>query len=203
MEYNSAALKKTWHSPVYMFFSPNVSIQYHNDRLCHFFPCGSRKCKTKLGGVCRYQDTKDKSSTTNLKHHAIGCFGEDAVNNALKGKDAGANSGSIFVAFARQGQQPVNYTHRVHTNRELHELLCAGRPNIHLPSPDTLSHDIKTAFEICGQRVGKLLRCLHFVTDAWTSPNHQAFVAWTVHLEHEGKMFSFLLDIVEVAKVHC
>jgi len=42
---------------------------------------------------------------------------------------------------------------------------------------------------------------LHFATDAWTSPNHRAFVAWTVHLEHEGKMFSFLLDIIEVAEV--
>ena len=35
------------------------------------------------------------------------------------------------------------------------------------------------------------------------SPNHQAFVAWTVHLEHEGKMFLFLLNIIEVAEVCC
>jgi len=37
--------------------------------------------------------------------------------------------------------------------------------------------------------------------DAWTSPNHQAFVAWTVHLEHWGHMLTFLLNIVEVAEV--
>jgi len=94
-------------------------VQYYDGRLCHFFPCGARKCKTALGGVRRYQDTKDKSSTTNLKHHAIGCFGEDAVNNAMKGKDAGANSGSIYAAFARQGQQAVHYSHRTHTNPEV------------------------------------------------------------------------------------
>jgi hypothetical protein len=41
---------------------------------------------------------------------------------------------------------------------------------------------------------------LHFATDAWTSPNHRAFVAWTVHLEYEGHPLSFLLDIVEVAE---
>src|SRR5271168_527690 len=37
--------------------------------------------------------------------------------------------------------------------------------------------------------------------DAWTSPNHCAFVAWTVHLEFEGEMLAFLLDIIEVPKV--
>ncbi len=42
---------------------------------------------------------------------------------------------------------------------------------------------------------------LHFVTDAWTSTNHKAFVAVTVHLEHDGVPLVFLLDIVEVAKV--
>jgi hypothetical protein len=43
--------------------------------------------------------------------------------------------------------------------------------------------------------------CLHFTTDAWTSPNHRAFVAWTVHLEYEGSMLAFLLDIIEVPEV--
>ncbi|KAG1898843.1 uncharacterized protein F5891DRAFT_954834, partial [Suillus fuscotomentosus] len=165
---------------------------------------GAWKCKTALGGVRHYQDTKDKSLTTNLKHHAIGCFGEDAVNNAMKGKDAGVNSGSVYAAFARQGQQPVHYSHRTHKNPEL---LCAGRSNIELLSPDVLSCNIKVAIEKCSEHIRQLLRDhpgrLHFATDAWTLSNHCAFVAWTVHLEYEGKMFSFLLDIIEVAEVRC
>jgi hypothetical protein len=32
--------------------------------------------------------------------------------------------------------------------------------------------------------------------------NHHAFVAWTVHLEHEGKMLAFLLNIIEVPESH-
>jgi hypothetical protein len=40
-----------------------------------------------------------------------------------------------------------------------------------------------------------------FATDAWTSPNHRAFLAWTVQLEHEGQPLVFLLDIVEVPEV--
>jgi endonuclease IV len=40
------------------------------------------------------------------------------------------------------------------------------------------------------------------------SPNHQAFIVWTVHLQHEGKMLAFLLDVIEVPEVrfpicHC
>lgn len=43
---------------------------------------------------------------------------------------------------------------------------------------------------------------LHFATDAWTSPNHKAYVAITVHFEQDGIPISLLLDIVEVAESH-
>ena len=43
---------------------------------------------------------------------------------------------------------------------------------------------------------------LNFTTDAWTSPNHKAYVAFTVHFEHEGSPMLMLLDVVEVAKSH-
>ena len=42
---------------------------------------------------------------------------------------------------------------------------------------------------------------LHFSTDAWTSPNHRAFVAFAVHFEQNGVPISLLLDFVEVAEV--
>jgi hypothetical protein len=42
---------------------------------------------------------------------------------------------------------------------------------------------------------------VHFATDAWTSPNHRAFVAWTVHLHDAGHILAFLLDVVEVPEV--
>lgn len=43
--------------------------------------------------------------------------------------------------------------------------------------------------------------CLSFTTDAWTSPNHRAYVAVSVHLEKKGVPFSMILDIIEVAEV--
>jgi hypothetical protein len=201
----------------------------------------------------------------NLRHHAIRCFGEDAVKNATNPQDIESQNGSIFASFARQGQESVQYTHRSHSNPEirygtsstspkdilmyftsarvvkwvtennrpanivndpeLRNLLSAGRPHISIPSPSTVSRDINASFVKCRERVSKLLRVswfmrtsykcdcthvnyyqeyggrLHFATDAWTSPNHRAFVAWTVHLQHEGEMLAFLLDIIEVPEV--
>jgi hypothetical protein len=43
---------------------------------------------------------------------------------------------------------------------------------------------------------------LNFATDAWTSPNHKAYMAITVHFTHNGAPVSMLLDLVEVAKSH-
>ena len=42
---------------------------------------------------------------------------------------------------------------------------------------------------------------MSFATDAWTSPNHKAFVAVLVHFEHKGKPMCIILDVVEVAEV--
>ncbi len=43
---------------------------------------------------------------------------------------------------------------------------------------------------------------LSFGTDAWTSPNFKAYVAVTVHFEHNGEPTCLLLDVVEVAQSH-
>jgi hypothetical protein len=43
---------------------------------------------------------------------------------------------------------------------------------------------------------------LSFATDAWTSPNHKAYVAVTVHFEKDGEPISMLLHIAELACSH-
>lgn len=43
---------------------------------------------------------------------------------------------------------------------------------------------------------------MSFATDAWTSPNHKAFVAVTVHFQKDGVLVAMLLDLVEVAESH-
>jgi hypothetical protein len=43
---------------------------------------------------------------------------------------------------------------------------------------------------------------LSFATDAWTSPNHKAYIAITVHFQKDGVLVAMLLDLVEVAESH-
>lgn len=42
---------------------------------------------------------------------------------------------------------------------------------------------------------------LNFATNAWTLPNHKAYMALTVHLEHNRKPLS-MLDVIKVPKGH-
>ncbi|KAI0245489.1 hypothetical protein BJV78DRAFT_1138365, partial [Lactifluus subvellereus] len=218
-------LKKTWRLSIYSFFKPDITLQYYKGRPYHYFICAAPKCKT--GGVHQFQDSKDKSSTGNLRYHATCCFSEDAVLDAAATKKE--DPCSIHSLFAHHGKQPVRCTIHAYTNSEIHahivrwitannhplniindrelrRLLTAGQLNAILPSPDTISQDISAAFEKCQDRIAKLLQeyngRLHFATDAWTSLNHCAFAAWTVHLSHGGEMLSFLLDINELSEVH-
>ena len=106
-----------------------------------------------------------------------------------------------LVKWVTKNNRPT----RIIEDRELRELLLTGRPATQLPSAMTISRDIQTSFALCRDRIAKLLRehpgKIHFATDTWTSPNHRAFVAWTVHFEHQGHMLAFLLDIIEVPEV--
>ncbi|KAF7340927.1 Dimer-Tnp-hAT domain-containing protein [Mycena sanguinolenta] len=164
-----------------------------------------------------------------MRKHAVQCFGQNVVDAAMNGEGATNPDGSIFAAFARAGQRPVNVAYRAHTNPEaranivqwvtestrpahlvndrgFRTLMTAGRPTLQLPSGRTVSRDIRASFIKCKTTIDNLLQNypgqLNFATDAWTSPNHRAFVAWTVHLHYEGSPLAFLLDIIEVPESH-
>ncbi|KAJ7781894.1 hypothetical protein DFH07DRAFT_728889, partial [Mycena maculata] len=164
---------------------------------------GVKRYQTKVNG----DPQSDRSSTSNLKKHVKQCWGSDVIEARIKGVAADANrDGSIFAAFARSGQRPVNVSHRTHTQPEFRcDLLTAGRPELKVPSRSTVARDLKAVYEWSADRVKKLLTeydgRLSFATDAWTSPNHRAFVAWTIHLQHKGEPLVFLLDIFEVPEV--
>lgn len=101
-------------------------------------------------------------------------------------------------------------------------LMKTGCPDYWIPSPSTVSRDVKTVFSKTRNCIAKLLQvcylsallyssftqiqehdgALSFATDAWTSPNHRAYVAVTVHFEHEGVPICMLLDFVEVPRSH-
>jgi hypothetical protein len=91
-------------------------------------------------------------------------------------------------------------------DRGFQTLMKTGRPDYYIPSPETVSRDVKKVFVRCRQRIAKMLQehdgVLNFATDAWTSPNHKAYVAVTVHFEEKGVPISMLLDLVQVATNH-
>ncbi|KAG1839441.1 hypothetical protein DFJ58DRAFT_667761, partial [Suillus subalutaceus] len=138
-------------------------------------------------------------------------------------------TGTIKSSFERKGKGKVTYSHRQHTHTEtraeivrwvseslrpfetvndrgFQNLMKTGRPEYYIPSPSTVARDVKQVFVKTCEQIARMLQNydgkLNFGTDAWTSPNHRAYVAISVHLEHEGQPFSMILDIVEVAKVH-
>jgi len=89
---------------------------------------------------------------------------------------------------------------------ELINLFKTGHTHIKVPSPNTVWRNVKAAYSKCRERIINLLQAypghIHFATDTWTLTNHHAFVVWTMHVEHEGAMLAFLLDIVEIPESH-
>ncbi|KAH7926229.1 hypothetical protein BV22DRAFT_986403, partial [Leucogyrophana mollusca] len=215
-------LSKDWNSPIYAFFVPTPTVRYLKGRCYHEFHCMAKGCKE---GIRRYLDTKDAKSTSNMRKHVRTCWGEDVLNTVDEAKNATVardtiitallETGTITAAFERKGKGKVTYSHRQHTKTEakcivndrgFQSLMKTGRPDYYIPSPSTVSRDVKLVFARVRQRIAGMLQKydgnINFATDAWTSPNHRPFVAVTAHLEHEGRPLALLLDIVGVSKSH-
>ncbi|KDR70618.1 hypothetical protein GALMADRAFT_48478, partial [Galerina marginata CBS 339.88] len=213
-------LLKEWTSPIYVFFPKIPRIEYKESRRYHVFECGASHCKGKNGrDVRRYLNTSDARSTSNMRKHARICWGDEAVAAADATKDlAGAREvlaksksklrdGLITAEFERIGKGKVTYSHRQHTKTETRwSLMKTGRPEYYLPSPETVSRDVKTVFVAIRKHLAKMLQehegALNFATDVWTSPNHKVYIAVTVHFEVKGVPASMLLDLLEVARSH-
>ncbi|KAJ7714304.1 hypothetical protein B0H14DRAFT_3523058 [Mycena olivaceomarginata] len=179
---DDAEPKKKWTSPIYSFFS-NITIVHKDD--------GSRYHLFKHASIwCQNNGPKD---------HAIRCFGQNVVDAAIRGDTTKNPDGLIFAAFARAGQWPVDVMHRAHTNAEARGL------RKHLVCRTLLKIAVSASFAKCKIMIDNSLQehpgQLSFATDAWTSPNHRAFVVWTVHLPLDGNPLSFLLDIIEVPEI--
>ncbi|KAF5309387.1 hypothetical protein D9619_012291 [Psilocybe cf. subviscida] len=146
-------------------------------------------------------------------------------------KAALAEQAPLTAMFERmsKGKGKVTYSHTQHTKTEVKEaivrwvtenhrpfnivsdewflmLMKTGRPTHYIPSPATVSRDVKNVFVRCRERIAKMLQEydgeLNFATDAWTSPNDKALIAISVHFELKGEPASMLLDLVEVARSH-
>jgi len=118
-------LKKDWNAPIYSFFHPVPTIDYHKGRRFHEFTCAAKGCQKRIR---RYLDKADAKSTGNLRKHAKKCWGIETVEAADKTKDAsearqsgitsGHPNGSITGLFERVGKGKGTFSHRQHTKME-------------------------------------------------------------------------------------
>ncbi|KAL4264915.1 Zinc finger BED domain-containing [Pleurotus pulmonarius] len=204
-------MRKKWRSPIYAFFSPEPSIEY------------------KQGG--NSTGNMHKHANTCWGKEAVETADEAGDVDTVRTKVVQGilRDGKITTSFERKGKGKVTYSHQQHTKTETKAeivqwvteslrpfkivsdrgfqcLMKTGRPGYYLPSPTTVSRDVKMVFSKARNRIVKMLKeydgDLNFATDAWTSPNHRVFVAITVHLEMKGEPLSMLLDLVEVAESH-
>lgn len=119
-----------WNSHIYAFFDPIPAIEYVDGRRVHVFRCNAKACTCKgIHGrfVCRLLDSKDAKSMSNLRRHAKGCWGDDAVESS-KGVNVEAareiigrgklRDGSLTAAFERIGKGKMTFSHRQHTTTE-------------------------------------------------------------------------------------
>jgi hypothetical protein len=131
------------------------------------FQCAAQMCKHKLRGVWRFLDKGDVKLTGNMQKHAKKCWGDDVVASADKANDANEvrqttvkgslDPQSIMATFERKGRDMVTYSHRQHTKSEARAEIIqwvseSKRPFnivkdcIYIPSPTTVSQDVKRVF---------------------------------------------------------
>ncbi|KAF8223902.1 hypothetical protein L208DRAFT_1314735 [Tricholoma matsutake] len=107
-----------------------------------------------------------------------------------------------IAKWVAESNRPANIV----SNPELIDLLMTGHPHLKVPCQNTVRCDVKVAYVKCHEHISKLPQDhpghVHFTTDAWMSTNHHVFVAWTMHIEHNGTMLAFLLDAIKVPESH-
>ncbi|KAJ3574247.1 hypothetical protein NP233_g1903 [Leucocoprinus birnbaumii] len=146
------------------------------------------------------------------------------------GKIKNNPDGDITAMFSRAEEKgAITYSHRQHTTEQARAeivrwvaesmrpfsivedqgfqvLMKTGRPMYRIPSAVTVGRDVKHVFKKTKKRIGKMLRDydgkLSFATDGWTSTNHKAYIAVTVHLIMDDKPLVLLLDIIELPISH-
>jgi hypothetical protein len=106
---------------------------------------------------------------------------------------------------------------------ELIEILTDLNNKVIVPSPTTLSRDVREIFNMSRLKVASILQVcffrtfksisleltfmqsypgrLHLCVDGWTSPNVIAFLGATVHWVVDGRMQSLILDFIKYVDI--
>ncbi|KAG1726769.1 hypothetical protein EDB19DRAFT_1622345, partial [Suillus lakei] len=199
-------LMNDWNSPVYAFFDLTPQIIEIDGCCTHDFKCQATRCKTKVRRYLDKGDARLTGNMRKHVHSCWGDKVLKAADQAKNANEVHQKiissflrNGSITASFERNGKGKVTYSHRQHTHVETRaELVCwvsknlrpfdivkdhafqslmkTGRPEYYIPSPSTVSRDVRQVFVWTRQRVATMLQeyngKINFTTDSWSSPNH-------------------------------
>ncbi|KAG2756744.1 hypothetical protein P692DRAFT_20714955, partial [Suillus brevipes Sb2] len=181
-------LMKEWVSPVYAFFEPKPRIVEHDGRRAHQFKCCARGCKTMIRRFLDKKDARSTGNMRKHVKSCWGDDVLQAADQAKDAQEVRTKivggilrNGSITASFERKGKGKVTYSHRQHTRTEtkaeivhwvaeslrpfeivkdrgFQSLMKTGRPEYYLPSPATVSHDVRLVFARTRQRIAKMTK---------------------------------------------
>ncbi|KAF9046075.1 hypothetical protein BDZ89DRAFT_942339, partial [Hymenopellis radicata] len=216
-------------SAIFGFYEPDIGLVYCDTDAGKQVPHDSFRCYKCRGWVYRNRTTQDRSSGSGLRTHANKCFSVEAVKAAMASKDLDGTRKSIQQAqqerqttltdllskLVDRGKEiyatislikAENYRpFKVVADRAFKKLMKTGRPSAYIPHPTTVSRDTKTLFAKTRRCLAKhfktLQSCIQIILDAWTSPNHKAFVSYSAQWEEDGHIVSTVLDFCELGEV--
>ncbi|TFK79359.1 hypothetical protein K466DRAFT_570280 [Polyporus arcularius HHB13444] len=215
---------KVWMVPVYTFYKPKIAIVRQGKRVGFQFDYAKPGCKHSC---TRWTKTKNKTSMQKLRHHVKSCWGAEILTEAQRlgnlkaahtGVEAFRHTGTIMNFFDCKAKGKVTYSIRNHTAMEARSfvmLMKTGWRQYQLPSPSTVSRDVQQVFLRCCKRIMKMHQvCITIAKAALQSMTYEtsqnfldiakskALIVFAVHLHHDGKLLSFLLDVIEVVEAH-
>jgi hypothetical protein len=175
-----------WNSPIYAFFHPIPTIGYKDGRRYHEFNCFALTCKKSVRRFLDKKDAGSTSNLHKHAKICWGLDTVKAAMEAQNASEARqilsqSKDGSISAAFQIKGKGKVMYSHRQHTRTEtkaeivrwvsenarpfsivsdrgFKNLMKTGRPEYYLPSPTTVSRDVRLVFARSRQRIAALLQ---------------------------------------------
>ncbi|KAF8328487.1 hypothetical protein F5887DRAFT_864088, partial [Amanita rubescens] len=181
-------------------------IQVGDDkRYSHVFRCRGKGCKATIRRFLDTKDSWSTGNMRKHVRSCWGLPALEAADSAANAAEVRTKivpgilrDGSITEAFERKGKGKT-YSIRAHSRAEIKaeivrwvctslrpftivsdeyflSIVKTGRPEYYVPTPETVSRDVRLVFARTRQRIAKLLSGydgrLSFTTDAWTSPNH-------------------------------
>ena len=181
-------LSKRWTSPIYVFFEPMPDIGYVAGHRYHAFQCAGKNCNFESRRFLDKGDVNSTGNMHRHVKRCWGeeaLKAAEAAENIGKARvmvvEALNETRSISAAFECKGKGVVTYSNRQHTRAETRIelvrwvskslrpfsivkdegfqcLMETGRPGYYIPSPKTVSRDVKQAFTKTHVWIAKLLR---------------------------------------------